>query len=164
MRGSLALSFGLFMPQTPDRGAETPPGETWSTSGWMKFSLNTPKVCSSLHALGRKAAFSFSFLKWMLNLAALQVKKKPSNALFFPVPFLTQERKHLKRRLCMMGRHNEPSPPDIRKFIHRIAPGDGLVQDVFLIPEHEKWCGKWCQKTGNMSHFQGKRSQKPMFL
>lgn len=38
----------------------------------------------------------------------------------------------------MIGRHNEPSLADIRKFIHRVALEDGLAQDVILMPQHDK--------------------------
>lgn len=39
----------------------------------------------------------------------------------------------------MISQHNEPSLTDIRKFIHRIALEDELVQDVILMPQHDKW-------------------------
>lgn len=38
----------------------------------------------------------------------------------------------------MISQHNEPSLTDIRKFIHRIALEDDLVQDVILMPQHDK--------------------------
>lgn len=38
----------------------------------------------------------------------------------------------------MIGQHNEPSLVDIRKFIHRVPLEDGLVQDVILMPQHDK--------------------------
>lgn len=40
----------------------------------------------------------------------------------------------------MIGQYNEPSLADIRKFIHRAALEDGLVQDVILMPLHDKRC------------------------
>lgn len=39
-----------------------------------------------------------------------------------------------------MGQHNEPSLDEIRKFIHRVAPGDDLEQDVIFMPQLDKWC------------------------
>lgn len=38
----------------------------------------------------------------------------------------------------MIVRHNEPSLADIREFIHRVALEDGLVQDLILMPQHDK--------------------------
>lgn len=38
----------------------------------------------------------------------------------------------------MIGRHNEPSLAGTTKFIHRVAPEDGLVQDVIVMPKHDK--------------------------
>lgn len=46
--------------------------------------------------------------------------------------------KTLKKRPNMIGRHNEPSLADMRKFIHGVARGDGSVQDVILMLQHDK--------------------------
>lgn len=38
----------------------------------------------------------------------------------------------------MIGQHNEASLAGIKGFIHRVALEDGLVQDVILMPQHDK--------------------------
>lgn len=75
----------------------------------------------------------------MLNPAA-QRKSREARGVYIYIFFFfhTQEKKTLLKGASLIVQHNEPSLADIREFIHKVAQDVVSVQDVILMPQHDK--------------------------
>lgn len=98
----------------------------------MKFSLNTPKLSSSPQALVGEGCREACLIQRHREKAE---KRVVYMYFFFPHP---REKKPFKGGPGLIVRHNEPSLADIREFIHKVAQDVVSVQDVILMPQHDK--------------------------